>query len=482
MVQSIFKNKVIFYLASRYVTYAIQFITSLIIATKLGPYYMGIWGAVLLILNYFQQCHFGIAYSFPIFYIQEKNDSNTCYLYALNSIILIGILCLIVFFTYFCYPFVCSSFFDKYHINNYYVWICIIAALHYYQEFFLQLFRVQNKIMLVAICQSIVIILNFVCIFIFEKEDLIIALMAGYLLGYLLCCMMAVLSKDFFHILKAKPSLRIQLLILKKGWYLFVYGACFYFIIISIRTIISSFYSVEEFGLFTFSYTIANAFLLLLGAISFLITPKLLAKLSSNDKDEIIETIKSLRIIMVTSSHFIIYLAITVFPVFLYFIPKYDNSITSLNLIALTILMNSNVTGYSELLLANNQEKRLSQLSFVALLSNCLLGLFFVKVAHFRFDLVIIATMISYLLYSLLVVTTGETCIHKVRFWHVISSWFPYRLAIPYFTAVVISIMNFRGYYNIIPLFLFCLFNLSSYNSIKMAILRIVRKPEVVNV
>jgi hypothetical protein len=59
----ILKNKVTGYIASRYLTYAIQCINSLFIAVYLEPYYLGIWGFVTLILQYMNQLNLGISHS-----------------------------------------------------------------------------------------------------------------------------------------------------------------------------------------------------------------------------------------------------------------------------------------------------------------------------------------------------------------------------------------------------------------------------------
>ena len=63
--------------------------------------------------------------------------------------------------------------------------------------------------------------------------------------------------------------------LLNKGYALFFYNTCFYFIMMSLRTIISSDYSPEEFGNFTFAYTLSNAIMLLVEALIFLVSPKM---------------------------------------------------------------------------------------------------------------------------------------------------------------------------------------------------------------
>ena len=45
------KNPAILYMLSRYGTYAIQFVNSIFIAVYMGPYYLGIWGFINLIIS-----------------------------------------------------------------------------------------------------------------------------------------------------------------------------------------------------------------------------------------------------------------------------------------------------------------------------------------------------------------------------------------------------------------------------------------------
>ena len=83
----------------------------------------------------------------------------------------------------------------------------------------------------------------------------------------------------------ARFSLTYQGAILKKGLLLFLYNTCFYFIIISVRTIISGNYEVEEFGLFSFSFTLAHAVMLLLESLMFVIFPKMIGKMTGDNKE-----------------------------------------------------------------------------------------------------------------------------------------------------------------------------------------------------
>ena len=436
---SIFKNKVVFYLASRYITYGVQFITSLVIAAELGPYYMGIWGFILLLLQYFQQFHLGIANSFNVLYVHHRDNEQECNNYIANSLILVSYLSIFVVCFYVYYQIFGIESVEKYHAGKYIISVSLIAILQYFVQFLVNLFRVKNQLNRVTFCQSIIVFLNFACIFFFRGEELIKWLVAGYVIGTLLCVVLALTSGSIPSIKKIKLSTIYQKEILKKGLYLFLYNSCFYFIIISIRTIISGHYKVEEFGMFTFSFSLAHAILLLLEALSFVIFPKVIGKLSSDDRNEVVRTLDILRGTYITAAHLLIYIALICFPFLLYFFPKYDGALTALNLIALTILMNSNSYGYTELLISRNKEKLSACISLIALVLNCVLALFLVYVIHCEFSYVIIATMITYLFFSLAATWFALKQIHQPI---TLKGYFPMRLMIPYLSAVAISVLQ----------------------------------------
>lgn len=458
---SILKNKVVFYLVSRYITYGVQFITSLVIATKLGPYYMGIWGLILLLLQYFQQFHLGIANSFNVLYVHHMDNVKECNNYIANSLMLVSYLSILVVCFYAYYQLFAIGSFGKYHADKYIIWISLIAILQYFVQFFVSLFRVRNMLNRVTFCQSIIVLLNFACVFFFRGDELIKWLVAGYVVGNAICVILALTSGTVPFNKKVKINVKYQLEILKKGLYLFFYNSCFYFIIISVRTIISGYYKVEDFGVFTFSFSLAHAILLILEAMSFIIFPKVLSKLSSNIVEEVKSTLTKLRVSYITCAHFLVYLVLPFFPLFLYLMPKYANAVTSMNLIVLTILMQSNSYGYLELLISHNKEKLLALMSSIALVLNIVLALALVKLFNVEFSYVIIATMITYYVFTFFAVMIGARCLSKVNVLLLIKEQFPLRLLIPYLTALTISLLEYENLM-FVPIFVFVLLNVNS--------------------
>ena len=292
--KKILGNSVVIYLSSRYLTYFIQFVTSLVIAAKLGPYHFGIWGFILLLLNYFQQCHFGIYNSMNVLYVQHREDVAKANGYLVNSLMLECWLALFVVALYAVYRLTGIDAFGKYNADKYLLWVCCIGILQYFSNLFINVFRVKNHLILVAFCQSIVVLLTFVCIFIFTGEALIRALVFAYLAGNLAIVILA-LATRVVEFKGAAVSGSVQKEILRKGILLFLYNTGFYFIIISIRTVISGNYEVEEFGQFTFSFSLAHAVMLLLESLTFMIFPKVIGKLSSDNYEEVESTLKKYR-------------------------------------------------------------------------------------------------------------------------------------------------------------------------------------------
>ena len=474
------KNKLVFYLASRYITYFVQFITSLVIAAVLGPYYMGIWGFIMLLLQYFQQIHFGIANSFNVLFVHHRDNEQECNNYIGNSLVLISYLALLVISFYIYYTIFGINGFEKYNVDRFIVWICLIAILQYFVQFFINLFRVKNQLNKVAFCQSIIVLLNFICVLIFRGDQLITTLVAGYVVGNLLCMILAFTSGLIPKWTKVTINYIYQKEILKKGFFLFLYNSCFYFIIISIRTIISGNYEIEEFGLFTFSFSLAHAILLLLETLSFVIFPKVIGKLSSKDINEVTMTIYMLRTIYITSAHLLIYLAMICFPVLIYLMPKYEAALTSLNLIALSILMSSCSYGYLELMISRNKEKEMALLSFIALVLNCIFASLLVYLFHVEFSYVILATMITYCLFTLAVLYRSRIKSGEKSLLSLLSEWFPLRLIVPYCCALSLSLLKEEKFI-FLPFLLYLVCNLSVIGQIRTMALKLLYKPESVN-
>ena len=250
-----------------------------------------------------------------------------------------------------------------YKIDNFLLIIVFTTVCIYYNSVLTMVVRFRNRVNTLSIIGTIPVLFNFLVVFLFSEEALVYALLISTLVSYALTLIIFYYVNAFPKISIHSLSVACQKILINKGLYLFLYNSCFYFILIGVRTLISSNYSVEEFGYFTFSFTLANAVLLLLGSLNTIIFPKTLDMMSCNDVDQKKEALRKLRVGYITSANLLIFLAMTCFPLVTMLFPKYEAALTSMNLIALAVLMNTHSYGYTSLLIAQNKEKLTSFIS-----------------------------------------------------------------------------------------------------------------------
>jgi O-antigen/teichoic acid export membrane protein len=262
-------NKVLHYVFSRYATYFIQFINSLFIAVYLGPYYLGLWGFITLVIRYLNQLNLGISHSVNAiisihknkeWYIQKVIGTSLTMLAGLSVVVILFFAGNIVFHW---------DIGSKYNFSTYAPIVAVIGILAYFNTLFSNIFRVYGRVVEIAINQSAFPILMLITIFIFKGENLLRALIGANFLSFLLSFFLYLYRTP----VKLKPFFISRLIktIQIKGWHLFIYNTSFYLIVISTSSFVSAYYPVEEFGYFTFAFSLSNIVLLLLQSISFLI-------------------------------------------------------------------------------------------------------------------------------------------------------------------------------------------------------------------
>lgn len=476
---SILKNKLVGYLFSRYFTYFIQFVSSIFIATKLGPYYFGVWGFLLLLLNYFRVINFGISNAINILVVQNRENVKKTADYIFNAFVCIGVVAFLIVLLGVYYFVFDIPLFDKYEIGVMFYWVCLIAILTHVNTLLMTLYRVKNRLSEIAFFQSVIPLLVALFIFFETGRLLLNYLLGAYVLGNVLALAVFIAMKKVSF--KGAYNKAVIKEILRKGYYLFIYNLCFYFIIISVRTIISIFYTVDEFGLFSFSFALANAILLFLQAISFVIFPKVIDKLKGNDHVNIYNTINRLRDSYVTLAFLLVFIALPVFPIFTYFLEDYKGATIALQLTSLAVLLYTNSFGYGTYLMAQNREKLISKLTLSCLGLNIAIALILVLVVKVTFEYVIIATMISYIVYAFL------TSYFSLKYlgvskkgWDITNEFFPLRSFIPYVLAVVLVAYG-NWSLTVIPLIIFVILNRSHLLKLISTLRTMLHKPDIIN-
>lgn len=477
----ILKNKILIYLSTRYLTYGLQFLISLIIAAKLGPYYLGIYGVVVLIISYFTQINLGVPHSLNVLLVHNKNNIENQNCYAVNSLIIFSYLSLAVITWTFIWAYFGNLSYGNYKLDKYIILITLIVILTYFNSILTTIIRFRNQVNMLSLFGTIPVILNLIVVCLFKEDDLVMALTICNLLSLIICTALTFIKIPNLFSKDINFNVDFQKQIIGKGFYLFLYNSCFYFILIVVRTFVSRFYTIEEFGYFTFSYTLANSVMLLLDSLNTIIFPKTIDLLSSNNKNDILSTLEKLRIGYITTSHLLIYAALIFFPLFVMLFPKYKLALSSMNMISLAILMNSNSYGYNTLLIARNKEKISSRISLFALFTTIALCAVLVFVFHVNFSYVITSMLIAYFFFSLFAAYEGNKVLTGKSDWkYTVNQILTYKTFIPYIIAFFISILNLE-YFIFIPLIIFLCLNKEDLKYIVGIVKKLINNPNVID-
>lgn len=476
------KNKVFYYTSSRYATYAIQFLNSLLIAKYLGVYYLGIWGFITLILQYLMRLNFGISNATnAIASIHKSNEKYVSQIVGV-SITLLLLLTLIILLFFFGANYFSLNIGAKYSFVKYTPYVIVIAILNNFNLFFSNIFRVYSKLIAIAINQSIVPIVLLIVIFLYQGEDLLWALIIANLIAVCLAFSFFIFTSPIS--IKPKINWKLAKKIQVKATYLFIYNACFYLIIISTRTFVSEYYSVEEFGFFTFAFSLANSVLLLFESMSFLIFPKLLNRFSNKSINSAVKLLNLLRNSYITISHFSIHIVIILYPFLITFFNEYQSTGKTFTIIALTVVIYSNSFGYQGLIIAKEKEKVISFIAFIALILNITLSYTFVKHLNFSYEFVMFSTMLTYFIYIFHITKYGRKLLSlKTDFSSTFLDVFPVKWMLPFCTSIIITFYfyNFKWLY-ILPILIFVLLNFKSLIKTYEIGKKIIYNPNIIDI
>lgn len=470
-------NPNILYISTRYGTYFVQLINSLLIAAYMGPLYLGIWGAINLVIQYATQLNMGIPHAAGT--ILSINKHHTKYIKKVigGCIILLFGVNIVISIALLLSGLIRPDFFQKYTLDKYILYIIIIAVGLNFSALMSNVFRVQNKLLEIACSQSIFPFITLFLLLFFRGSELLDKLVYAYAITTIISLLLFVVR---FPIgiswsMSGKLLKSIQL----KGWNLFIYNSSFYLIMITSRTFLSIFYTVEEFGLFTFSFSIANIFVLILEAFSFLIWPKILNRLSRQDNNEAYITIQNIRAIYITVNNLLIYVGIAIIPFVLNYFDQYSATANVFISICIAQLIYSASYGFQGLLIAKGKENVVARISFLVLVINVFAcGLF----VYFKtpYSLFVLATAISYFFYVQMLSNKGLLLLGKPHsFLFSIRNSYPPSSYIPIAICLGGVILSVDFYWYIIPLFIFVLLNFKNFEKIFYYINEIITNKDV---
>lgn len=474
------KNNVLLYVTSRYVTYGIQFVNSMFIAIALGPECLAVWGFINLILQYVAQFNIGVPYSLNVLLSVNKNDKDKVESLLSTALFLYVVLSVIIAFVFLFLHLAGIDIGTKYSFSKYVIVVVVIAIITHFNTIYTNYFRIMNRLLEIVFFQSVVPLSMLIAICFAKGDELVRLILWIMLVGQTLSLLLYLKNS---HLKSYKPDFLLIRPLLKKGVFLFFYNACFYCILLSTRTVVSLDYEIREFGYFTFSFTLANTIMLLFDSFSFLIYPKTINRFNKANSQEIVRILSLIRVNYITSIHFAMYVFLLLFPLVISLFPQYSSVFKCFGFMALTVVFYGNCFAYSCLLTARGKERLLSMLAFFVLLLNILLALFISKILKLGYEYVILATLISYMFYNILLSFFSNRIFKlSLSFKNVFVENFSLRLFLPFFMALMILFFEFPWIAYLFLLILFAVLNWKQIVDIKNTIIRILLNPTVINI
>lgn len=408
-------NPIILFTASRYLSYSLLFIRGILIAKILGPYLFGIWGFLTLSLQYLTYTSLGIEYAATVELAtnDEKSDQEVdqtasvavtvTFLVAI-VLVLLGILMRVLDI----------SLIEKYDLSQYVVEVGIITALTHLNQVFTNIYRVKKKLAKIAFNELLNSVILLIVALNFEGEQLISALLIGMITSGILSLLIYLYNPPF------KISFALDKIISKKllsiGVPLLIFNASFFLIMVSARTILSIFYSVETMGYYSLATAITTATLLGLRSVVWVIFPNILSKTHSGIENvEARKTVENVNILYSTSVFLIVFLLILVLPILFLIIPQYKPAENTIIILLLAQAILSASFGYNSIAIAR---RRQNQVAFISLLAVVVVIIFSLLAVYFQlpYEWIAMAVLLGSIVYTFFQARLGSDILNLGRF------------------------------------------------------------------
>lgn len=480
LLSRVVKNKVVLYMTTRYVTYALQFVTSMIIAFKLGPDLFGVWSFLLMLINFFNIFDLGISNSLNVLLVQDRDNPALANTHTKSALFITGLLCLLVAVIYGMVSLVHPAIIAKYDAQQYLICVFLVVVMAYFNKMFAAIYRVNNRLLEISIFQSAIPVALFVAIVVFKAD--VWYLIIAYLIGCLIALSIFLANRKITF--SGAFDRKDVPVVAGKGFWLFLYNSAFYFILYTSSFLVSVYYPRMEYGKYNFAYTISHAVILLIDAFGYIIFPKMIMKLKEQDKTVSEKAIDRIRGDYISLVYLLIFLAVPVISIVTQFVPKYSDTGKVISLAAITLLPYANCFGINTFLIAQNKEKILSYISMGCLVFNIAVTFVCINVFDIPYEFVYMPIMVSYILYTLFCSLVVLHYLDKdTRFFRVLLYAFPLETILPFVAYLMLIVTNhFSQGWTFIPLALYALCNnkglLRMWNSIKT----IVYKPDIVDI
>jgi O-antigen/teichoic acid export membrane protein len=477
------RNKVILYIASRYLSYFIQFINSLLVAYVLGPFYLGIWGFVTLVLQYLAFGNLGIDIALNVRLStgnlgDSRRQSETASNALLATLATSGVLLLAG-------GLVQASgmpLFEKYGFSKFAFVTVVISCLNYFNVVFLNICRTYSKLTPITVFQTLLQILQLPVLFIYRDTALIWALLAMMVLGHLISIVFFLKNLPFRPSLKGNWKEIAQLY--RRGLSLLGYAITFYILLMSTRSMIGYFYPVEVMGRFTFACNIATALIVGLSSLEFVLFPKMINRLSASEIDEhSVRTLGEVRFIYMSSAMVVVLIGLICYPALLLFFGQYTGTVHAFNYLVMSQVIISAGFGYTTLIISRQKEHYLIVHGIIALLVNLVLAAAAWYLLEPDYSIMPAILLVAFLYYDYQVIKMGRNMMGaENNFRKILAELLPLPNVVSFALVFAGMALGAELIFDVLALVSFIVMNIRKYTLVRQYISRLLHSPSVVNI
>lgn len=368
------KKPTVLFTANRYLSYLLQLVRGIWLARILGPILFGVWGFLMLVSQYMSYTGLGLQYAINVelAVAESDNKQNHARLIAValttTGLISVGLLLAGLIVQYFQIP-----LFNKYSFTQYALVMALLTGLTHLNQVYANIYRVYQKLGRIAAYELILAALPLAIIFFVSREQLIMASLVAMVLANVIGVLVYTVRAPFpVRLMWDTPIARH---LLKIGVPLLVYNLSFWLIILAGRTIIGISYSVEMMGYFSLAYALANATLLGLRAVAWIIFPVVLAKTRFGLPDEAVrQTVWRVNMVYGTAVFLVVFGMILAAPLLVIILPQYAASVGVLILLLLSQAVLSVTFGYNSVAIARKQQMKVAGIAMLAVVVVLIFG------------------------------------------------------------------------------------------------------------
>lgn len=427
-IAQIFLSKILHFILIRYLGFGIQFINTLLFAKYLGTFYLGVYGFLTLMIQYLNYLNLGTQYSLNYFLSVKKSSMIKKSIYSnalfINILIIFTLILLFSLFSLFK-----INLFNKYNVNNFYLLVVFIASAQILNQLFINIFRTYGILWQINISFLIIPLIQVFGVFFFEGQELLYYLLWAILLGNFVSLVIFFIYCPFDNF--PKFNLTVSKSILTKGINLLIYNMSFYLIMLSGKTLVGIFYSVENMGQYSFGSNLSNAVMMVLGSVSFLFFSKMVNRLASfKDVINSLSYIEKSRKVYFNLTMIIVLFFFVIIPYLNWMFIDYSKAFKVCQILLIAQIIIANSFGFSTLLIAKNKEKYLTKIGIITVALNLFLSIFIIFY-NFPFHFIAYSTLISVFFYNVYIVKQGFIYTNQEsNFIHVFKYLFPVKFII----------------------------------------------------